>query len=159
VLAGSDPNVAAVQGDMRDPDAILDHPETRALIDFDRPVGILLLAVLHFLPDSDDPEGVVARLRDRVAPGSHLVISYLGSGDTDEWNDKLAVGSRVYENASQKYVARGPGGVARFFEGFELVEPGLVSVASWRDVPADEEVRRATEFGFAGVGRKPDPES
>jgi SAM-dependent methyltransferase len=153
LLAGGTPSVAAVQGDMRQIDAILEHPETKALIDFGKPVAVLLLAVLHFLPDSDDPEGLVASIRDRMAPGSFLIVSYLASGDRADWNEKLAVSSRVYATASQNYVPRGRDGVVRFFDGFELVEPGLVPVSAWRDTPADEAVRRATEFGFAGVGR------
>lgn len=154
LLTGSGRDVAVVQRDMRDPDSILEHPDTRALIDFTRPVGILLLAVLHFLPDSDDPEGVVAKLCARMAPGSYLVVSYLGSGD-EKWNDKVAVSKRVYQDASQSYFPRGRDRVARFFEGLELVEPGLVTVAEWRAITPTEQVRRATEYGFAGVARKP----
>jgi hypothetical protein len=155
LLADGSPTVGAIQGDLRDLEALLGQPEIEALIDFDRPVAVLLLAVLHFLPDSDDPEGVVARIRERMAPGSLLIISYLASGDRADWNEKLAVSSRVYAEASQNYIPRGRDGVARFFDAFELVEPGLVPVAEWRSEPAGEAVRRATEFGFAAVGRKP----
>jgi hypothetical protein len=73
-------HAAAIQADLRQPRQILGHPELRHLLDLSRPVALLLVAVLHFLPDGGDPAGLVAELRDALAPGSHIVISH---GTTD----------------------------------------------------------------------------
>ena len=82
-----------VDGDLRNPEAILDDPRIREHIDFDQPVGLLMLAVLHFIPTDDVAESVTATLRDRLAPGSGIVISHLSFGDLDE--DKLSRGPRA----------------------------------------------------------------
>jgi S-adenosyl methyltransferase len=79
ILAGNGRTVT-IQEDVRRPDRILDHPEVRGLLDLTRPVAVLAVSVLHFIPDADDPAGILARLRDAVVPDSYLVLSHLTAG-------------------------------------------------------------------------------
>jgi hypothetical protein len=112
--------VNIIEGDVREPDAILAHPETRRLIDFTEPVGVLLVAVTHFLSDKDDPWGLVRRYVAAVPPGSYLVLSAVTSDHQEEtWDRVLDAGRpRGYEG-----FARTRAEVERFFEGLEIVPP------------------------------------
>jgi SAM-dependent methyltransferase len=152
-ILGADPSTAAVQGDVRDPGQILADPAVRRLIDFREPAGLLLVAVLHFVADADDPWGAVAALRDALAPGSYLV---LGQGTNA---DKPAVAGdfeQVYSRrASSGIRMRSRSDIARFFAGLELVEPGLVYVSQWRpDSPSDVPADPSQFANLVGVGRK-----
>lgn len=142
------PTTAAMLADLRQPERILWHPKTRALLDLDRPVAVLLVAILHFLEDPDDPAGVVACLRDAVPPGSYLVVSHATGDFRPEVAGKV---TEVYERASAPLVLRSRAQVAALFHGFELLPPGLVQPAAWRpDHGSGESVG-----GFwAGVGSK-----
>jgi SAM-dependent methyltransferase len=145
-----------IQADLREPDAVLTAPETQLLIDFRHPVGLLLVSVLHFLDDHDDPWRVVAHLRDALAPGSYLVLSH-GTGDAKP--DVAAAASTVYLN---KVAARGDyrsrADILRFFDGFTLLDPGLVYLPQWRpDEPGDTDTDPANFWLLAGVGRRDDP--
>jgi hypothetical protein len=137
-----------VLGDVRDPRAIVDHPDVRRVIDFGEPVALLLVAVLHFLTDAEKPEQVVATLRDALPAGSFLVLSHA----TDDFADRSAA-EAVYTNATATLNLRSRAAVERFFDGFELVDPGLAQVPFWRpDTPPPE---RSGEIGFyGGVARK-----
>ncbi|WP_318199800.1 SAM-dependent methyltransferase [Streptomyces sp. SCL15-4] len=137
-----------VLGDLRDPRAVLDHPDVRQLIDFDQPVALLLVAILHFLADTDRPAEIVATLRDALPAGSFLVLSHA----TGDFADRSAA-QDVYTNATASLHLRGRSEVERFFDGFELVEPGLAQVPFWRpDAPPPP---RSEEIGFYGaVARK-----
>ena len=121
--------VGVVQADLRDIDTVLADPETRRLIDFAEPVAVLMLAVLHFVPDADDPGAVIRRIHQVTVPGSHLVLSHgipTRRGDEDE---RL---HSVYNQSAMPGVMRDLAGVRRFFTGWNLVEPGLVLVSDWR---------------------------
>ncbi|MFC4535495.1 SAM-dependent methyltransferase [Sphaerisporangium dianthi] len=150
-LVATSPDVAFVPGDLRRIDDVLDHPGLRRLIDFDRPVAVLMVAVLHFIPDGEGPYEVVARLRDLMAPGSHLAVS---SVTPDPHPEETAALIKVSTSAGAPFVARSHGEVTRFFEGLDLVEPGLVSAPEWRP-----QIARAVDLDkmwvLAGVGRKP----
>jgi O-methyltransferase involved in polyketide biosynthesis len=141
-----------VDGDLRNPKAILDDPRIREHIDFDQPVGLLMLAVLHFIPTDDVAESVTATLRNRLAPGSGIVISHLSFGDLDE--DKLREGRELYTRTSAgSATPRSRAQILRFFDGFELVEPGLVSTEDWRpetDLPRLPQLPGVN--GYSGVG-------
>jgi SAM-dependent methyltransferase len=137
-----------VLADLREPRSVVDHPEVRRVIDFGRPVALFLVAVLHFLRDADEPERVVATLRDALPPGSFLVLSH-ATGDFADRSEAEA----VYDNASASMNLRSRDHVARFFDGFDLVEPGLVQVPFWR--PDSTPPAGSEEIGFyGGVGRK-----
>ena len=147
-LLGDSGTSGVVLGDLRDPQAVLDHPDVRRVIDFDAPVALLLLAVVHFLTDADRPGDVVARLRDALPAGSFLVLSHA----TGDFADRRAA-QAVYNKATAALSLRSHAQVQRLFEGFELVEPGLVQVPFWR--PDTPPPARSAEIGiYGGVARK-----
>jgi len=147
LLANGD-QVVSVQADIRRPEVILDHPDVARLIDFSRPVGVLCVAVLHLVPDTDDPEGIVAQFRDRMCAGSHLVLSQFAS-DSDP--DAMAELRAVAAGTPVETYFRPRSQILRFFSGLELLEPGLADVQEWR-----QDVTAPTRLKIAGaVGRKP----
>jgi SAM-dependent methyltransferase len=136
-----------VQADVREPEAILAHPDVRRLIDFDLPVAVLLLGVLHFVSDEEDPYGIVARVRDAMAPGSYLIFSHLtGDADTQTFEQTRAATDRRWNS-----IARTHEEVTRFFAGFEILEPGIVPPDRWRPAGAE---RMERFWLWAGVGVK-----
>jgi SAM-dependent methyltransferase len=147
-ILGENPYTTALAGDVRDAAWLLGQPEVVKVLDLDRPVAVLLIAVLHFIPDEDDPAGILAGLRDRLAPGSHLVISH---GCPDERPEEAARIRQLYRNTPTPLYLRDRDQVTRFFDGFELVEPGLTWTTAWR--PDDDTEPQRREM-LAGVGRK-----
>jgi SAM-dependent methyltransferase len=149
-----EPRAAVATADLREPGRILGSPEAQELLDLGRPVALLLVAVLHFIEDEDDPFAAVAELRDALAPGSLIAIShasYDGIPVPEEQADG-AVG--VYRSFRNPLVMRTREETARFFEGFEMAEPGLVRMPFWRpEIPPAQEDPYAFA-GFVGVGRK-----
>jgi SAM-dependent methyltransferase len=135
-----------LQGDLRDPRAILDDPQVRAAVDFARPVALLLVAVLHFVGDHDRPAEIVATLRDALAPGSLLVLSH-GVYHPDQL-DELDRFTKAYNKSAAVAHIRRPEEVEAFFAGFDLVEPGLVQVSDWRPDPGT--VPLPPQAGFRG---------
>jgi SAM-dependent methyltransferase len=142
-----------VQADVRRPAELLRHPVIRQHLDFSRPVAVILVAVLHFVSDEDDPAGIVTAFRDALAPGSYLVLSHVSN---DNLADKSVAGhvKKLYENSSEQVTARGAGEIARFFDGFDLLEPGLVPTVEWRPVRGERPVG-VIDYGMGGVARKP----
>ncbi|MFC4059303.1 SAM-dependent methyltransferase [Planomonospora corallina] len=125
------PHTAVVQADMREPKALLDHPEIRARLDFDRPVAVILLAMLHFVPDDEDAAGIVAAVRETLAPGSHLVISHGYAGNLPA--DTVREGQEIYRSTSAgSATLRTPAHLAAYVDGLEVLEPGIVPVEAWR---------------------------
>ncbi|MEW9530839.1 SAM-dependent methyltransferase [Microbispora sp. NPDC049125] len=149
LLATSD-TVTAVQADLRRPEEILGHPDVRGLIDSSQPVAVLLVAVLHFVPDEDDPLAAVARLKDAMAPGSHLAVSHVTSELRPVEIGRLV---QLSARAGAPWVARDRAQIQRFLDGLEMVDPGLVTAPEWRP-----EVARSVDpekmWVYAGVGRK-----
>jgi hypothetical protein len=147
-LLADEARTRVFEADLRDPKAILAHPDVTALIDFEQPVALLLVAVLHFFPDEADPEGVIATLTGQLAPGSHLVISHAGSDLIPADSE----GMEAYQSASEGAL-RDRAQITGFFEGFDLVEPGLVRVPEWR--PTEELPTDIDQYWmYGGVGRK-----
>lgn len=152
LLQGND-RTEVIQADLRDVEDILGRPETQRLLDFDQPIGLLLLGVLYFIPDSWDPAGIVARYRDQLTAGSYLAISH---GTTDGSPAGLDETLQLYKNTPNPMYFRPHEEVLRFFDGFELVEPGLVGCAFWRPSgPNDScENDEMNTLAYGGVGRK-----
>ncbi len=151
VLLADSLRVAAVQADLRNPDFLLSLPTVRALIDFEQPVAVLMVAVLHFVADDEDPWSIVSRYMSAMAPGSYLVISHVtGDGSPAEAIQEAA---GIYEHASAAGTARPRAEVARFFRGLDMVAPGLADVKYWRN-PLPRRNPGPLLF-CAGVGRKP----
>lgn len=147
-----DDRASFVRGDLRRPEEILSEPNVARLIGAGEPVALLLVSVLHFLSDTEDPAGVIARFHDVLPSGSHLVISHLTD---DTRRDEAEQAVKVYEQASAGLMPRTSEEIGRLFDGFELLEPGLTTVAAWRP---DHLRDRADAHKFtmlAGVGRKP----
>ena len=140
---------AVIHADLRDPDAILSHPDTRRLIDFTEPLAVLFIAVLHFVGDPD-AGAAVADFTRAAAPGSYLVLTHASTGPVSE----VAATSAVYATTTNSTTARPPEKILGFFDGMEIIDPGLVPAQQWRP---DESA--ATGAGslwlLGGVGRKP----
>ncbi len=138
-----------IDADLRDTDKIL----TRAagLLDFTKPVAITMLAILHAIPDSDNPHAIVTKLLDAVPPGSYLAISHAASDLLDQETMRSFADS--WNNRGQQHITwRTRDQVARFFAGTDLVEPGLVRVDEWHPVPGAVNAGKSNEWG--AVGRK-----
>jgi hypothetical protein len=147
---------AYIDADLRDPGRILDHPDLRRTLDLTQPVGLMLLAVLHFVPDAEDPYAAVARLLDALPPGSYLAASHAT-------HDYLP--PHLAEAAKESARGGGPHGIInlrsldefrRFFDGLELIEPGIRSVAEWRAEGEPQPRPSVVEVSmYGGVARKP----
>lgn len=147
-----------ITADMREPYAILEHPDTRALIDFERPVAVLFVAVFHFVPSPGhvryrqgdaDPPAIVAAFRDRLAPGSYTAISHLAQDGTAPEHVKVA--EKVYEDASEPIIFRTRSEVASLLNGWRQVPPGLVRPWQWHSGPNEAP---CTDTLWACVGVK-----
>ncbi|MFI7544752.1 SAM-dependent methyltransferase [Actinoplanes sp. NPDC049599] len=158
-LLDGNEHATAIRANVREPQAILDHPQVRKLLDFDQPVAVLLVAVLHFVEDTDEVGDIVATFRSALATGSHLVIAHATI-------DELVFDQRLWQQTQREYrqqtttplTPRKKSDVARFFDGFELVEPGLVWLNQWRPDPdmVDEFMDKPEHSSFyVGVGRLP----
>ena len=152
ILAGTE-NATIIQADLREPESVLAHDGTRSLIDLSQPVALLVSAVLHFIPDEDDPWPIMATLRNALAPGSYLLVCHV----TDESNAAVAqAATKVYNRSVPSGIHfRSRAEIGRFFGDFDLVEPGLVYMPQWRpDSPADVPEDLSSFWGLVGVGRK-----
>jgi hypothetical protein len=151
LLAAEQDRFTVLRGDIRCPRQIFKQEALWQTIDFRQPVGLLLVAVLHFIPNEDDPESSVALFRSWMAAGSLLAVSHVCSDGTDP--GVMAAIRSVYRTANAPAVFRTRPEIARFFSGLDLVEPGLIDVSAWRS----NEPRSATGLPLqllAGVGRK-----
>jgi hypothetical protein len=147
-LLAQDDQVVSVRADIRQPETILEHPDVTRLIDFGQPVGVLCVAVLHRVPDAEDPAGIVARFRDLMGSGSYLALSQFAA-DSDP--EAMAELHAVAAGTAVETYFRPRDAILRFFDGFELVPPGLTDVERWR-----QEGAAPTRLKIAGaVGRKP----
>lgn len=150
------PNAAYVHADLRNAQQVLAGAELAEHLDLTRPVGVLMAAVLHFVPDVDDPAEIIAEYRDATAPGSYLVVSHA----TDDYNPQtMEKATGVYRRASHSMNFRSREQVAALFGGYELLAPGLVDVIHWRPEPGevdpyDGDVTRYNLL--AAVGRRSD---
>ncbi|MEV6025967.1 SAM-dependent methyltransferase [Streptomyces sp. NPDC052036] len=152
-LLEQDERTAVIQADMRDTDAIFAHPDTRRLIDFSQPVAVLFNSVMHCIPDSetDGPPALVRRVVERLVPGSCLVMCQLVSEDA-EVRDFV---TGFMDQATQGHWGRvrQEKDVAAWFDGMDILEPGLVEVSTWRpdnEVAPRQLTREWIEFGGAG---------
>ncbi|MEV7383138.1 SAM-dependent methyltransferase [Streptomyces lydicus] len=146
-------NTAVIQADMRDTDGIFGSPEVERLIDFDQPVAALFVSVLHCIPDSDDPAGLIKRVADRLAPGSFLVVCQLVSEDAAT-RDFVTEFMRVQTHGQWGRV-RQAHELAGFLDGLEILEPGLLEVSTWKpdaDIGPKQLTQEWIEYG--GVARK-----
>jgi SAM-dependent methyltransferase len=144
-----------IQADLRDPESILTDPVVRDILDFGQPVALMLLAVLHFLVDDDDPKAIVAALLNALPPGSYLVASHA----TAEHDPASIIGGqRAYTQGGIPSQARDSDVFARLaFDGLDLVPPGVVLVSEWRpdlETAAPRPLPAEVNM-YGGIGRKP----
>ncbi|NUT93719.1 MAG: hypothetical protein HOY78_17030 [Saccharothrix sp.] len=150
-ILGDDPQTAVIRADLRNPDDVL--AQARPLLDFEQPIAVMMVAVLHFVGDEDRPADVVAAYRDAVPPGSHLVVSHATqdgqNGQADEHKD-------LYRSrTATPMTMRSKDQVAGLFAGYDLVDPGVVHLPLWHPESADDVDERPERFaGLAAVGRK-----
>ncbi len=122
--------VITIRGDVRDPDAVLGHPALAACLDFTQPVAVLLMSVLHFISHDESAPRIIARFRERMAPGSYLALSVGTSDGADP--EMLTEATHTYAGARMPFTLRSRAQIMELLDGFELVEPGLVSLPEWR---------------------------
>ncbi len=150
-MLADEPTTTVIEADARDTEAILTHPETRRLLDFDEPIAVLLLGVLHFVPDEDDPAGVVARLREALPTGSYTALVNVTH---ENQPPEVIEGQKLSSRTSTPIFLRSREELLAQFDGFTLLEPGLVPLPLWRPDPDAEAVAHPERFGaLAGVGR------
>lgn len=143
-----------VLADLREPETILAHPRVRELIDFSQPAALLLVAILHFITDDENPERIIAAFRDALPSGSYLALSH-GTADFHS-PDAVSHGTKVYQRATAPLVLRSHARVTALFDGFDLVEPGLVQVPLWRPDGRRPRLRDLAGIGiYGGVGQRP----
>jgi hypothetical protein len=145
-----------VDADLREIDNFLDSPRLRETLDLSQPVGLLLIAIMHFVPDSEEPYRLATRLLDALPSGSYLALSHLtGDFDPDAWEAVAA----IYRKTGVSMRVRSRAEIERFFDGLELVEPGLVVLPRWRpDGSGADEASQPSDAVVAvygGVARKP----
>lgn len=149
-LLADNRTVIAINRDLRQPQAILDHPALRALINFDEPVGVLLVAILHFISDADNAHGIVKQIMDEMPAGSYLVLSH---GTADHVTPTVTQKAReIYDRTDSAAAPRTLSEITQFFNGCDLIEPGLVDGSSWRNDRTASEIGRG--LFYAGVGIK-----
>ncbi|MGH3626511.1 MAG: SAM-dependent methyltransferase, partial [Sciscionella sp.] len=144
-----------IQRDLRVPEAILDHPATNRILDLSQPVCLLMTATLHFIAPQDHPSTLIARFRDRLAPGSWFAVSHLacdavGPAEAEE----VIRFAEAYQETSNPLYIRDREEIATWFAGFELLDPGVVFLPDWRP---DHKVAdtAARPLAWCGAGRKP----
>jgi SAM-dependent methyltransferase len=148
LMAG--PDVITLRADLREPESVLSDPQVRDLLDFGQPVGIMFMCVLHCLWDNEDPWRVVRQFRDAVVPGSYLALTHM----TGEAHPEAAEGLfRMTQDLhwNTPLISRDRADIARFFDGFTLVEPGLVSPVQWRPDLDDPLRKRSEDDGDDGT--------
>jgi SAM-dependent methyltransferase len=154
-LLADDPGAVVVRGDINDPEAILGDPDLRAHLDLSRPVAVLMLSVLNVVPDDARAEAIVAAFRTAMAPGSYLVVSHGYTGEVGSATDREV--REVYRGSSAgSSKPRDHAQIGAYFDGLELLEPGIVPVAAWRPEREPEaEIDLSRPNILAAVGRVP----
>jgi hypothetical protein len=149
---------AMVTADARHPAGILEHPQVREFIDFSRPVGLLMLAILHHFADEEDPGGIAAEFREALAPGSYLAISSFRMPGPEHPEDaaKTRAVQEVFNQKLGTGLWRDHEQILAWFGDWDLLEPGLVPLPEWHPDIAGRTKRNSTHYGFVGgVARKP----
>jgi hypothetical protein len=152
-LLADNPDAEILDADIRRPADILASAPVRKLIDFDQPVAVLMITILHFITPEDDPAGIVAAFRDALPAGSWLALTH--ATNEERPGTAAAVGQLYRSRASSPVTPRSREEILGLFDGFDLAEPGLVHLPLWRPGPDDEIPDNPSEYWvYAGVGRK-----
>jgi len=134
ILTGN-PRVKALEGDLREPIKIVDHPDVTELLDFAKPVAVLITGVMHFISDADNPRGIIAQLADAMVSGSYIVLSHVAPMlDVEE---ALATLQELFQRTPTPFYMRTREQLAELLTGLEIVEPGIVPIPDWHPDPHD----------------------
>ncbi|GLZ33305.1 hypothetical protein Lesp02_54930 [Lentzea sp. NBRC 105346] len=153
LLLGND-RVSVLQADVRDGAYVMKSPEVTDLFDLERPVGVLMIALLHFVPDSDDPLGILATYLDALPSGSYLAISHAGYEEGEDGEGWTAT-RNMYDRNVTPMTYRNREQFTRLFAGLELVDPGVVRLPLWRPESLEDVDDTGAPFPvFGAVGRK-----
>jgi S-adenosyl methyltransferase len=148
------PNAAVLQGDMRDVAAVLEHPDTRKLLDFSQPIAVLVFAVLPYFSDEHDPGGMLRAYREHLCPGSYLALSTFARDEAPpDLYAETVTAQEMYRRMGEPVYFRTWNEVNDWFAGTELVEPGLVLLPDWHPDDDSEQANPARTLGYGGVGR------
>lgn len=154
-LLADNPYATIIQADVRDPGAILEHPHTQELLDFSQPLGLLMVGVLLFIGPDDRPAELVNTYRQRLAPGSYLAISHIADEHAPAGQrEQVATLVAAYGQANEHVYVRTRDEITSWFDGMELVEPGVVFLPDWRPAEPDETGDVARLLGYGGVARQ-----
>jgi hypothetical protein len=155
LMLGANDNAEVLRADMRDPDSILGSSEVRRLLDFEEPIALLMVMMVHWVPDSDDPWNLIARYRDALPAGSYLALSHVTA---DQRQDQISDAKDMIQQSrsADQLTPRSHDQVVPLFDGFDLVEPGVVGCGLWRpsgpgDIADNHELNAHV---YAGVGKK-----
>jgi hypothetical protein len=154
-ILNDNPNADIIQEDIHNIEKILEHPTFKRLIDLRKPLGMLLLSILHFVIDEKELQRILGVIKANLAPGSYMAVSHYCTENAPA--ETIAQLSRLNSNTSTPAVGRTIAETTRLFEGFELLEPGVVTVQLWRpENPEDVHiVQPERTLAIGGVGRKP----
>jgi SAM-dependent methyltransferase len=153
LLAGN-PYARVIQGDLRKPETILHHPDVLQMLDFSEPVAVLMVAVLHFVPDGDFPGESIDRLGKALAAGSHLVLSHLGPDSSPDGRHAQEEMRRLYACTSTPVVIRDADRLGALIgDGFTVLAPGIVAATDWHPDP-DEAGEPPQPAALVAVARK-----
>jgi SAM-dependent methyltransferase len=151
-MLARNPRAGVIEADLRRPEEILYHPDVLELLDFAEPVAVLLIAVLHFIPDSDNPANIIGRIGDALVSGSYVAVSHLGPDPSPERRHAQEVARKLYERTPTPVHVRSREQVRDLLAGFDLVEPGVVMATEWHPDPeADEQPQ---PVALAALARK-----
>ena len=140
-----------IRHDLRDPEEILADPELTGLLDISQPVAVLLIAILHFIADAEDPRGIIDRLMKPLPAGSYLALSHATADSFAEFDDAIS----VYKKATSSMYNRSRAEVEGLFSGLELVPPGTTWAPEWHPDPGDDVADPGRSLVWCGVARKP----
>jgi hypothetical protein len=151
LMLADNENAAVVHGNLLEPDAVLSSAAASRLLNFDEPIAVLIVAVLHFLDDDAAPHAAVSRYVDAMAPGSYLVLSHILAEDTEEQSQART----HYQQSATFLTGRTREQLTTFFTGTEIVRPGVVWLPQWHPEAPDADAEPERSKAIGGVGRKP----
>jgi len=156
MLLDGDPNAAVIPADLCDAREVLDHPDLRRVIDLGEPVAVLMIAVLHFVPDESHPAQIVAAYRDGLAPGSFIAVTH--ATQDGQRPEQASEHRKLYARTATPMTMRSHDEIGQLLAGWALVDPGLVRMPLWRPDSAEELPKHPEEFaGYGAVGRLATP--
>jgi hypothetical protein len=151
LLLRDNPNAGAILADMREPEAIFDDPDVQRVLDFSQPLGLLMVGVVQFVPDADDPWAMAEKYRAALAPGSYFALSAFTSENAPEG---MRAAIEVFKNSRDPIFPRTHAELLRLFGDFDLVEPGLVYTPEWRPDRPGAATDASRSNLYAGVAIK-----